>query len=416
MDIREKLRILSAAAKYDVSCSSSGSSRCAPPGGLGDACSAGICHTWAADGRCVSLLKVLLSNACKYDCAYCVNRRSNDVPRATFTPKELIQLTIEFYRRNYIEGLFLSSAVIKDPDYTMELLVKIARELRTVHRFGGYIHLKAIPGASARLLYEAGLYADRSSVNIEVPSDRSLQYLAPEKNFASVYAPMNFFAERKLEYKASVSRYTPSFLPAGQSTQMIVGASGESDYQILSLTSGFYNKQKLKRVYYSGYVPINADKRLPVLTTKPPLVREHRLYQADWLMRFYKFRYDEILDEEHPNLDLELDPKIGWALRHPEMFPVDIQHADYEMILRVPGIGVKSAQLIVSGRRFGKIRLEQLKKMGVVLKRAKYFIYHPDTPASLRRLSPEMVRPLLLPRPKSGQLDLFSNTPLALPA
>ena len=248
MDVREKLKILSAAAKYDVSCSSSGSSRCAPPGGLGDACSAGICHTWAADGRCVSLLKVLLSNACKYDCAYCVNRRSNDVPRATFTPKELIQLTIEFYRRNYIEGLFLSSAVIKDPDYTMELLVKIARELRTVHRFGGYIHLKAIPGASARLLYEAGLYADRSSVNIEVPSDRSLQYLAPEKNFASVYAPMNFFAERKLEYKASVSRYTPSFLPAGQSTQMIVGASGESDYQILSLTSGFYNKQKLKRV------------------------------------------------------------------------------------------------------------------------------------------------------------------------
>lgn len=416
MDVREKLRILSAAAKYDVSCSSSGSSRCAPPGGLGDACSAGICHTWAADGRCVSLLKVLLSNACKYDCAYCVNRRSNDVPRATFTPKELIQLTIEFYRRNYIEGLFLSSAVIKDPDYTMELLVKIARELRTVHRFGGYIHLKAIPGASARLLYEAGLYADRSSVNIEVPSDRSLQYLAPEKNFASVYAPMNFFAERKLEYKASVSRYTPSFLPAGQSTQMIVGASGESDYQILSLTSGFYNKQKLKRVYYSGYVPINADKRLPVLTTKPPLVREHRLYQADWLMRFYKFRYDEILDEAHPNLDLELDPKIGWALRHPEMFPVDIQHADYEMILRVPGIGVKSAQLIVSGRRFAKIRLEQLKKMGVVLKRAKYFIYHPDTPASLRRLYPEMVRPLLLPRPKSGQLDLFGNTPLALPA
>ncbi len=227
---------------------------------------------------------------------------------------------------------------------------------------------------------------------------------------------MNFFAERKLEYKASVSRYTPSFLPAGQSTQMIVGASGESDYQILSLTSGFYNKQKLKRVYYSGYVPINADKRLPVLTTKPPLVREHRLYQADWLMRFYKFRYDEILDEAHPNLDLELDPKIGWALRHPELFPVDIQHADYEMILRIPGIGVKSAQLIVSGRRFTKLRLEHLKKMGVVLKRAKYFIYHPDTPASLRRLYPEMVRPLLLPRPKSGQLDLFANAPLALPA
>lgn len=416
MNVREKLNILSAAAKYDVSCTSSGSRRSAPPRGLGDACPAGICHTWSSDGRCISLLKVLLSNACKYDCAYCANRRSNDIPRATFTPKEVIDLTLEFYRRNYIEGLFLSSAVVGSPDYTMELLVKVAKELRTVHRFGGYIHLKSIPGASEKLLYEAGLYADRTSVNIEVPSERSLTYLAPDKNYASVYAPMNYFAERKIEYGGSRGRYTPNFLPAGQSTQMIVGASGESDFQILTLSAGFYKQQRLKRVYFSGYVPVNADKRLPAITTKPPLLREHRLYQADWLMRFYNFEYNEILDEKNPNLDLYLDPKAGWALRHLELFPIDIQTADYEMLLRVPGIGVKSAKLIVSGRRYCKMRLENLKKMGVVLKRAKYFIYHPDIPASLRRLYPEMIRPLLLPRPKSGQLDLFDSNPIALPS
>ena len=416
MDIREKLNILSAAAKYDVSCSSSGSNRQAPKGGLGSACSAGICHTWSSDGRCISLLKVLMSNACKYDCAYCINRRSNDIPRATFTPKELINLTLEFYRRNYIEGLFLSSAVVGSPDRTMEMLIQVAKELRTVHKFGGYIHLKAIPGASRELLYQAGLYADRSSVNIEIPTDKALQYLAPEKNHASIMTPMNFLAEKKLEYKSERSHYSPKFLPAGQSTQMIVGAAGESDLQILTLSNGFYKQQQMKRVYFSGYVPINADKRLPALTTKPPLLREHRLYQADWLMRFYKFGYDEVVDETHPNLDLELDPKAAWALRHPEFFPIDIQTADYEMLLRVPGIGVKSAQLIASGRRFSKIRLEQLKKMGVVLKRAQYFIYHPDTPACLRRLYPEMVRPLLLPKPQPLQLDLFSNQPLALPA
>ena len=415
MDLREKLNILGDAAKYDVSCSSSGSSRGAPKGGLGSGCSAGICHTWSADGRCISLLKVLFSNACKYDCAYCINRRSNDIPRATFTPRELIDLTLEFYRRNYIEGLFLSSAVVGSPDNTMEKLVYVAKELRTVHRFGGYIHLKAIPGASSRLLYEAGLYADRSSVNVEIPSDRQLQYLAPEKNYESIFRPMNFLAERKLEYSAGKqSRYTPKFLPAGQSTQMIVGASGESDLQILRLSAGFYNQQRMKRVYFSGYIPVNADKRLPALTTKPPLLREHRLYQADWLMRFYHFGHEEILDESNPNLDPDLDPKAMWALRHPEFFPIDLQTADYEMILRVPGIGVKSAQLIVSGRRFCKIRLEQLKKMGVVLKRAKYFIYNPDVPAHLRRLYPEMLRPLLIARPKPAQLDLFSQTPALL--
>ena len=416
MDVREKLNILSAAAKYDVSCTSSGSRRSAPPRGLGDACPAGICHTWSSDGRCISLLKILLSNACKYDCAYCANRRSNDIPRATFTPKEVIDLTLEFYRRNYIEGLFLSSAVVGSPDATMERLVKVAKELRTMHRFGGYIHLKSIPGASEKLLHEAGLYADRTSVNIEVPSERSLTYLAPEKNYASVYAPMNYFAERKIEYGGARSRYTPNFLPAGQSTQMIVGASGETDFQILTLSAGFYRQQRLKRVYFSGYVPVNADKRLPALTTKPPLLREHRLYQADWLMRFYKFDYDEILDAKHPNLDLNLDPKAGWALRHPEFFPVDLQTADYEMILRVPGIGVKSAQLIVSSRRYCKIRLETLKKMGVVLKRAKYFIYHPDIPAGVRQFYPEMIRPLLLAPSKTQQLDLFDSTPLLLPS
>lgn len=409
MDVREKLNILADAAKYDVSCSSSGSKGCTPKGGLGNSCQAGICHTWAADGRCISLLKVLMSNACKYDCAYCVNRRSNDIPRATFSPRELINLTLEFYRRNYIEGLFLSSAVVVSPDATMEMMIKVAKELRTVHKFGGYIHLKSIPGASDELLHEAGLYADRSSVNIEIPSDKALQYLAPEKNHASVYRPMNYLAERKLEYSSGSgwSRYKPHFLPAGQTTQMIVGASGETDFQILTLSNGFYKQQQMKRVYFSGYVPINADKRLPVITTKPPLVREHRLYQADWLMRFYKFQYDEILDAAHPNLDLELDPKIAWALRHPEFFPIDIQTADYEMLLRVPGIGVKSAKLIANGRRFCKIRLEQLQKMGVVMKRARYFIFHPDTPASLRRLYPEMVRPLLISQNKPVQMNFL---------
>lgn len=417
MELCEKLNILGDAAKYDVSCSSSGSSRKTPKDGLGSGCSAGICHTWAADGRCISLLKVLFSNACKYDCAYCVNRRSNDIPRATFAPRELVDLTLEFYRRNYVEGLFLSSAVVGSPDYTMELLIKVAKELRLVHHFGGYIHLKAIPGADSRLLFEAGLYADRSSVNIEIPSDRQLQYLAPEKNYESIYRPMNFFAERKLEYKADKRggvRYVPKFLPAGQSTQMIVGASGESDLQILKLSAGFYKHQQMKRVYFSGYVPINADKRLPLITTKPPLLREHRLYQADWLMRFYKFNHNEILDEANPNLDPELDPKAVWALRHPEFFPIDLQTADYEMILRVPGIGVKSAQLIVSGRRFGKIRLEQLKKMGVVLKRAKYFIYQTGIPAGLNKLYPEYVRPLLKAKPQSEQLDLFASSSLLL--
>ncbi|MDR1759278.1 MAG: putative DNA modification/repair radical SAM protein [Fibrobacter sp.] len=374
--LEQKLSILSAAAKYDVSCSSSGSNRNTPEGGFGCGAKQGICHSFTEDGRCVSLLKILLSNNCRYDCAYCANRRSNDIPRATFKVCEVVDLTIGFYERNYIEGLFLSSGVILNPDYTMEALIRVAKTLRQEHRFGGYIHLKAIPGASAELVHEAALYADRMSVNVELPSQKSLLFLAPEKNYESVFRPMNFLAERKTEYLAAPksSRYTPRFLPAGQSTQMIVGATPDSDLDILRLASGFYRKQRLKRVYYSGYIPINEDARLPVLTSQPPLLREHRLYQADWLMRFYGFQFHEIVDEKIPNLDSRFDPKLGWALRHPEFFPVDLETADYEAILRVPGIGVKSAKMIVQGRRFTAIREEHLKKLGVALNRARYFI------------------------------------------
>lgn len=397
----KKISILSAAAKYDVSCSSSGSKRNTPSQGIGNGALAGICHSFTEDGRCISLLKILFSNACQYDCAYCINRKSNDIPRATFSIQELTDLVIGLYKRNYIEGLFLSSAIFKNPDYTMELLVRVAKDLREKYRFGGYIHLKAIPGASALLIHQAGLYADRCSVNIEVPSSKSLSYLAPDKNFKAIFQPMNYLAERKLEYSAGKpSKYTPHFLPAGQTTQMIIGASGESDLDILKLSSGLYQKQKLKRVYFSGYIPLNNDKRLPAITVAPPLVRENRLYQADWLMRFYQFSYDEILDDSNPHLDLQIDPKMGWALRHPEAFPLDINIADYEMILRIPGIGVRSAKMIVMGRRHGRITLAHLKKLGVALNRAKYFIYDPDLPRSLQLIYPEQIRMNLITPPK----------------
>lgn len=416
MNIVEKLKILADAAKYDVSCSSSGSNRETPKGGLGNGRAAGCCHTFTEDGRCVSLLKILLSNACKYDCAYCINRKSNDIPRVTVTVDEVVHLTIEYYRRNYIEGLFLSSAVIGTPDYTMELLIRVAKDLREKHRFGGYIHLKSIPGASRELLSLAGIYADRTSVNVELPSAQSLSLLAPDKNYSAIFKPMNFFAERQLEYKAEkreLARYCrkpkTNFLPAGQTTQMIVGATPESDLQILTLSSSFYNNQKLKRVYYSGYIPLNNDSRLPT-NVKPPLLREHRLYQADWLMRFYGFRYNEILDEKTPNLDVELDPKAAWALRHPELFPVDLNTADYEMILRVPGIGVRSAQKIVAGRRFCRVGTEDLKKMGVALNRAQYFIYHRELPRFTRSFYPEQLRYRLVGRlNKPLQLSLFDT-------
>jgi putative DNA modification/repair radical SAM protein len=374
----EKLTILSDAAKYDASCSSSGSKRANKSKGLGNSDGVGICHSYTEDGRCVSLLKILFTNHCIFDCAYCISRRSNDVKRAAFTVEEVVDLTINFYRRNYIEGLFLSSGIFKNADYTMERLVRVAKTLRNTHNFNGYIHLKAIPGASPELLHEAGLYADRLSVNIEIPSDESLQKVAPEKNYKDIITPMNYLADEKERYvdeKIHIKK-SPIFLPAGQSTQLIIGASPESDTQILRLADNLYKKQRLKRVYYSGYVPIETDNRVPLLQA-PPLLRENRIYQADWLLRFYRFSVEEILDAKNPNLDLDVDPKLSYALRHPEKFPVDINRDDYEMILRVPGIGVKSAKKIVSSRIHQWLHSDHLQKIGVVLKRARYFITCP---------------------------------------
>lgn len=414
-----KLRILTESAKYDVSCSSSGTVRANRGQGVGNTVGGvGICHSFADDGRCISLLKVMLTNYCMYDCAYCINRTSNDIPRATLSVSELVELTMEFYRRNYIEGLFLSSGVVRNPDYTMERLVRVVKDLRTIHRFNGYIHLKSIPGASRELVSEAGLYADRMSVNIEIPNENSLKLLAPEKNFQSVYEPMKFIQQGVLENKEERRhlRHVPRFVPAGQSTQMIVGATPDRDRDILRLSSALYARPTMRRVYYSGYIHVNTyDKRLPILK-QPPLVRENRLYQADWLLRFYQFKVEEIVDDTHPDLDLEIDPKLAWALRHPEQFPVDINKADYEMILRVPGIGVKSATLIVNSRRFGRVTSFHLKKMGVVMKKAKYFITCGELLSpSVNELHPENVRRLLVPKPKRNiderQLTLdFSST------
>ena len=398
----EKLKILAAAAKYDVSCSSSGTVRRNDGKGVGNTVGGvGICHSFAADGRCIALLKVMLTNYCMYDCAYCINRRSNDIPRATLSVSEVVDITMEFYRRNYIEGLFLSSGVVRNPDYTMERIARIAKDLREVHRFNGYIHLKSIPGASRELVNEAGRYADRMSVNIEIPREQSLKYLAPEKDHKSVYEPMSFIHQGVLQSQEDKKRmrHVPRFVPAGQSTQMIVGASPDTDRDILLTSSALYGMPTMRRVYYSGYVSVNSyDKRLPALK-QPPLVRENRLYQADWLMRFYQFRAEEIADESNPNLDLEVDPKLGWALRHPEAFPVDVNRAPYEMILRVPGIGVKSAALIVNARRFRHLNSSHLSKIGVAMKRAKYFITCGELVApSIADTSPEYVRRQLTAR------------------
>ncbi len=373
--IQEKLKILADAAKYDVSCSSSGGKRKNHNKGLGNAEGMGICHSYTEDGRCVSLLKILLTNYCIFDCAYCVTRRSNDIPRAAFTIDEVVNLTINFYRRNYIEGLFLSSGIFKDSDYTMERLVRIAKKLRQEHKFNGYIHLKTIPGASPELIKEAGLYADRLSVNIELPSELSLQRLAPEKNYPQILKPMSAISRELVASKEEQKLFksAPAFAPAGQSTQLIVGASAENDQQILQLSNQLYQQYQLKRVYYSGYVPVSTDSRLPALVL-PPVIRENRIYQADWLLRFYGFKVNEIVDDFYPNLDLEIDPKLAWALRNLHFFPLEINTADYEMILRVPGIGVKSAKKIVAARRFTNLTAEHLLKIGVVLKRAKYFI------------------------------------------
>lgn len=375
MELQEKLAILSDAAKYDVSCSSSGSARANTKGGLGNAHLSGICHTWTADGRCVSLLKILMTNACMYDCEYCVNRRSHDTPRAIMTPEEIVSLTINFYKRNYIEGLFLSSGIIRSPDYTTELLIRVAKLLREREHFNGYIHMKGIPGTDGKLLNELGRYVDRVSVNIELPSEKSLKLLAPQKNRNAILTPMKFFRDNILAAKEEKKHFrrAPSFVPAGQTTQLIVGASGESDRQILLLSEGLYDKAALKRVYYSAYVPIMKGKNLPALI-KPPLARENRLYQADWLLRFYHFQAEEILTPENPNFDEELDPKCTWALRHRELFPVEINRASYEMLLRVPGIGVKSALRIVRMRRYGNLSFANVSRLGIVMKRARYFM------------------------------------------
>ena len=376
MSIKEKLGILSDAAKYDVSCSSSGVERKGDGTGIGNTSAAGICHSFSSDGRCISLLKILFTNECIYDCKYCINRKSNDVPRASFTPDEICELTIEFYRRNYIEGLFLSSGILNSHSYTMELIYEAVYKLRTLYRFQGYIHVKAIPGADPLLVQRVGLLADRMSVNLELPTAEGLKRLAPSKHRKNILGPMRQIQQGISQSKNEIAvyRHAPAFVPAGQSTQMIVGATPESDYQIMTVAENLYQKFNLKRVYYSAFVSVNEDKDLPALPGGPPLLREHRLYQADWLLRFYGFEAGELLSEDKPNFNILLDPKADWALRHLEQFPVEINRADYQTILRVPGIGVKSAMRIVRARKNGNLTFADLKKIGVTLKRALYFI------------------------------------------
>lgn len=374
MTLNEKLEILSDAAKYDSSCSSSGSDRSNNCIGIGSGASSGICHSWGIDGRCISLLKILFTNYCIYDCKYCINRKSNNVKRTSFTVDEVISLTINFYKRNYIEGLFLSSGIIKDENFTMEMLYQVAKKLRTEHNFHGYIHLKAIPGADYNLIKKAGLYADRLSINIELPSEKSLKLLAPDKSKQNILQPMKYIGENyinSIEEKKKY-KYYQNFSPAGQSTQLIVGATPETDYQIIKLSENLYNKFNLKRVYYSAYIPVNKNENLPVLA--PPLEREHRLYQADWLIRFYNFTHDELLSEKNPNFNMNYDPKVNWALNNIDFFPLEVNKASYEALLRVPGIGPLGAKKIISIRRMSNINFEILKKIGIVLKRAKYFI------------------------------------------
>lgn len=390
MDLMTKLEILTNAAKYDAACTSSGSNR-KGNGQLGNAVSCGICHSFAADGRCISLLKILLSNACINDCKYCASRVSSNSPRATFTPDELADITISFYRRNYIEGLFLSSAIVCSPDHTTQLMIRAIEKLRHTYGFNGYIHAKAIPGSSPELIRQLGLLVDRLSVNIELPSQESLQKLAPQKSKAAILKPMAQIRDGTIESRQELAlfRHAPRFAPAGQSTQMIIGASPETDRQILSLTHALYSRYALRRVFYSAYVPVGDERLLPV--KQPPLLREHRLYQADWLLRYYGFSVDEIVDEQHPLLDMHLDPKCAWALRHYELFPVEVNRAPLEVLLRVPGIGVKSAQRIIVARRHASLRHEDLKKLGVVLKRARYFITCLGRMAPMADLPPEAV-------------------------
>lgn len=398
MELSDKIKILAGGAKYDVSCSSSGSNRSNNGKGIGNTVAAGICHSFTDDGRCISLLKILMTNSCIYDCAYCINRKTNDIERASFSVKEIVDTTINFYRRNYIEGLFLSSGVVKNPDYTMELMKKVAIELRTKEKFFGYIHLKAIPGASNEVITQTGFWVDRLSVNIEIPGEESLKKIAPDKNFETIISPMSVMAEKIIENKSELKsfRNARKFIPAGQSTQMIIGATPETDNQILKLSSSLYKSHRLKRVYFSGYSPVNTyDTRLPAIAN-PPLVREHRLYQADWLMRFYHFNVDEIVNTDNPNLDLDIDPKLGFALRNPWLFPIDINKADYENVLKVPGIGVRSAQMIINARKYGKLNFDKLKKIGVVMKRAKYFITTNELSSKEKNLQPDAIKEKIL--------------------
>ncbi len=428
MELIEKLDVLSDAAKYDVACTSSGVDR-EKQGKFGNCVAKGICHSFSSDGRCISLLKILLTNVCSYNCAYCINRVSNDVPRATFTPREVAELTMEFYKRNYIEGLFLSSAIPKSPDHTMEQLIQTLSILRYEYGFYGYIHAKTIPGASPEAIRELGYLADRISVNIEMPSENSLKVWAPQKSKAGILKPMGYISRQLKEDSLLLSeakslvkskpkglmkswQEIPKFAPAGQSTQMIVGASPENDKTIVSLAQGLYRNYGLKRVFYSAYIPVNHNPKEGE-TPKPPLLREHRLYQADWLLRFYGFEAEELFTESQPDLDPAVDPKCGWALRHPELFPVEVNRADKETLLRVPGIGVVGANRIIAARRYGHITFEGLKRMGIVLKRAKYFILCNGKPMERLVERPEWIRMCLTDNPKLAdqpeQLSFFRN-------
>ena len=409
--IDEKLRILSDAAKYDVSCSSSGSSRKNTSNGLGNAAYSGICHSWSADGRCVSLLKILMTNYCIYDCKYCISRKSNDIERAILTPDEIVRLTMNFYRRNYIEGLFLSSGVIKNADYTMEQMIAVAKKLRLEENFNGYIHMKVIPGASRELIHEIGLYVDRVSVNIELAENKALKLLAPDKKPTDISTSMGLIRRNQIQNteEKKLFKSTPSFIPAGQTTQMIIGAGGESDFAILNRSENLYKNFGLKRVYYSAYVPVNKSGIL-ANTDAVPMLREHRIYQADWLLRFYNFKAEEILDEKNPFIDPLLDPKANWAVQNWHLFPMEINRAPYKDLIRIPGIGVTSAKRIVMARRHNVIKYEHLKKLGVVIKRAKYFITVNGEFMGFRKESPELIRNALMEKEKMEmqQLKLFN--------
>ena len=409
--IKEKLNILADAAKYDVSCSSSGSKRQNTSKGLGDSSGMGICHSYTEDGRCISLLKILLTNHCIFDCAYCVSRKSNDIKRAAFKIQEVVDLTINFYRRNYIEGLFLSSGIFSSPDHTMERLIAVAKKLRLEENFNGYIHLKSIPGCSDELMREAGLYADRLSINIEIPTVSGLKLLAPEKDHKDFIKPMEKVKNEILQSQEDkkLSRKTRIYAPAGQSTQMIVGATGESDKDIMYSAVNYYSTYKMKRVYYSGYVPVLKDERLPALGTEVPMLRENRLYQTDWLLRFYGFDVRELLNKEYPNLDADIDPKLSWALRNMHLFPVDVNTAEKRMLARIPGLGMKSVYKILNARKYRRLNWENLKAIGIAFNRAKYFMICDSRDWERRDLEPARIKSMILQSSRSKYQKMYNN-------